>query len=508
MGRKQVERLVPESTLRLIWRSRELREVRLLTNENQPMEIITPGEPNTDSGPDFRNAVIRIGGMLYRGDVEIHRRNKEWFVHKHHHDAAYNSVILHVIWQNDLKNSFPATQSGRVIPLLILDRYFEPTHPLLRRRAAEYDSHEPSCAGLSFSPQLRENSSLIRAWICKLGMRRIELKVRRFDERLHELIENQRRSFKEPRQRYGIIPFGVDLEELHPPKLHYSPYEAREKRLWEQLLYEGCMEALGYSKNQEPFLQLARNLPLNFVMESCSETPEADRVESVESLFFGSARLLAVPRKEMDHESKKKLRRLRVIYRKLKRNHPHGAIQKSAWRFFRLRPENFPTIRLAGASYLCVAIAGRNIFREIIQCIKEQDVPPAKKFRMVSSMLLVPAVGFWKNHYRFGEFSSRSGKMLVGCSRSKEMVVNVVIPLALLYARIFKDRCVRESCVALLQTEVALPMNSVVCRIKETLFPGKNIQTSVQLYQGILHLHKSYCVSRRCALCEIPIMRR
>ncbi len=508
MGRKQVERFVLENTLRQIWRSRELRECRLLTNENQPIEIITHGESNTDSGPDFRNAVIRIGGMLYRGDVEIHRRNKEWFEHKHHHDAAYNSVILHVIWQNDLKNSFPATQSGRVIPVLILGRYFEPTHPLLRFREVDYDSHEPSCAGLSCSPRLQEKSSLIRAWICKLGMIRIELKVRRFDERLHELIEDQRRSFKEPRQRYGIIPFGVDPEELPPPKLHYSPYEAREKRLWEQLLYEGCMEALGYSKNQEPFLQLARNLPLNFVMESCSESPEAARVESVESLFFGSARLLAVPSKEMDQESKKKLRRLRVIYRQLKRNYPHGTIQKSAWRFFRLRPENFPTIRLAGASYLSVAIAGRNIFREIIQCIKEQDVSPAKKFRMLSSMLLVPADGFWKSHYRFGAYSSRSGKMLVGCNRSKEMVVNVVLPLALLYARIFKDRCVRESCVALLQAEVSLPMNSVVRRITETLFPRENIKPSIQFYQGILHLHKAYCVSRRCALCKIPILWR
>jgi hypothetical protein len=205
----------------------------------------------------------------------------------------------------------------------------------------------------------------------------------------------------------------------------------------------------------------------------------------------------------MDRESKKMLRRLRRIYRKLKRNHPHAAIQKAAWRFFRLRPENFPTVRLAGASYLCVAIAGHNIFREIIQCVKDQDIPPEKKIKMLTSFFLIPADGFWNNHYRFGECSNRSIKMLVGCGRAREIVVNVGLPLALLYARIFKDRSVRESCVALLQAEVSLPLNSVVRRITETLFPMEKIQTSIQLYQGMLHLHKSYCMSERCALCEI-----
>jgi hypothetical protein len=268
------------------------------------------------------------------------------------------------------------------------------------------------------------------------------------------------------------------------------------------------MEALGYSKNQEPFLRLARILLLSSIREICSNVNETEKQMYIKSLLFGCARLLPVPKNGMDRQSKKELRRLRSIYRKIRRIHPHETIPKSAWRFFRLRPENFPTLRLAGGSYLCSAIVAQNIFRETIRCIKEEGMPANKKFRILSSFFLVDADEFWSCHYRFGECSRRPVRMLVGWDRAKEIVINVVLPLALLYARIFKDRYVRESCIAMLKEEVTLPVNSVVRRITRTLFRDEKIKRSVQFYQGILQLSKLYCREKRCTVCEIEKLRQ
>ena len=491
-----------ESMLRSVWANRELTKFKLTTEDKKQIEILNPGTLNEDGGPDFKEAMLRIGGKILKGDVELHRRNKEWYEHKHHQDVKYNSVILHVVFSNDLKNNFPVTESGRIIPVLILDRFLEQNDTMVNNLTRDKDDKKSFDDILHCLKNAKTDPIVIKEWISRLGMNRIELKVQRFHERLHELIEEDRRNVKEPRQRYGIISFGINPEDLPVPVLNYSLKDARKIEHWQQLLYEGFMEALGYSKNQKPFLHLSRNLPLNLIIKKCAEGSYLERIDKLESLLFGSAQLLDSKKSGMDKDSRKRIRYLRKNYKEIMGKNHRGIIHKSEWQFFRLRPENFPTIRLAGAVQICLKIKQEDYFQKIIWCTKDQNQVTRDKFLSLVSMFIVPAEGFWKNHYRFGELSRKNINNLIGKSRAIEIVINAVIPIALLYARIFKDRCVRENVLSILQLGMNKSINPSF-RLIGMILNAEGKEMTYQEYQGILHLYKFFCLEGKCARCEV-----
>ena len=493
-----------ESMLRSVWANSELTKFKLTTVDKKQIEILNRGTLNEDGGPDFKEAILRIGGKILKGDVELHRRNKEWYEHKHHQDVKYNSVILHVVFSDDLKNNFPVTESGRIIPVLVIDRFLEQNDTMIKHFKLDKSDKKSFDDILHCLKNTGAELTVIKEWITRLGMNRIELKVLRFHERLHELIEEDRRNMKEPRQRYGIIRFGINPEDLPVPVLNYSLKDARKIEHWQQLLYEGFMEALGYSKNQKPFLDLSRNLPLHLIIKKCAESNYSDRIDKLESLLFGSAQLLDSKTSGMDRESRKRIRYLRKKYKEIMGKNHRGIIHKSEWQFFRLRPENFPTIRLAGAVQICIKISQEAYFQKIIRYIKDQNQITRDKFFSLVSMFMVPAEGFWKNHYRFGECSRKNINNLIGKSRAIEIVINVVIPIALLYARIFKDRCVRENVLSLLQLGMKKSINPSFRNI-EMILNAEGKEITYQAYQGILHLYKFFCLEGKCGQCEFFI---
>lgn len=503
MGGKNKSYQIPERFLRQLWKNRQFVTHNLRTIDNQPLEIITPGKVNQDGGPDFIDAVLRISGTIFRGEVEIHQYNDEWFQHKHHEDAKYNSVILHVVLYKETSAPLPTTLSNRTIPVLTLDKYLTSEYRSTWERMILDERAERLNAIKCYSHNDNVESSDIQKWLEKLAVERIELKVRRFEERLKELINKQKLQIKEPPPRYGDIPFGINPEDLPPSVQKYSQADFRKIDLWEQLLYEGIMEALGYSKNQEPFLKLARNVPLTFIRETLDNLSSKENdSEQVEAILFGIAGFLIAPHKEMDNESKKHLNSLRCKWKDYRRLYKNEFMKESEWQFFRLRPDNFPTVRLAGAVQLVQKFLKKNVFRSIVQIIKRERKTKTK-FLELEQMFIVPANGFWSTHFRFGETSKSIIKTLIGKSRVDEIILNVIITICLLYARIFKDKDVRGNTLKIFGNFPPLSENTITKIISSQLIKSRFKLNSAMLQQGVLQCYKFYCIEEKCGECII-----
>ena len=243
---------ITEERLRAIWQHQLFDCSSLQTFEGKPLSVLSPGTPNPDCGPDFLNAVVRIGRTLFRGDVEFHRREDDWTTHGHHLDTHYNSVILHVILTPGLSSAY--TASKRRLPVLLLPQSsVQHLQQLDADRTSVVGSHQRfrlSCAGVADPP-----AELLIGWLAHLGMERLQSRVRIFGERLIQLAEEEQGIFREFRLHDMCHEEGLALHALRSPEL------------WAQLLYEGTMEGLGYSKNREAFRSLAHNVSLRILQQ-------------------------------------------------------------------------------------------------------------------------------------------------------------------------------------------------------------------------------------------------
>ncbi|MDI6767538.1 MAG: DUF2851 family protein [Bacteroidota bacterium] len=501
MGRETYH--IPERFLRQLWKHQQFSTRNLRTTDGKSIEIISPGKFNQDGGPDFTGAVIRINGLTYRGEVEIHQRNDEWFQHRHHEDAKYNSVVLHVVLHKEISSTLPTTLSKRTVPVLALDQYLISEYKSIWERMILDERAERLVTIKCFQKNGNIEPTDIKKWLEKLAVERIELKVRRFEERLKEIIDEQRLHIKEPPPRYGDIPFGINPEDLPQPIFKYSKTDFRKIEVWERLLYEGVMEALGYSKNQEPFLKLARNLSPNFFSDSIDLSLTKDQILHIEAILFGAAGFLIVPGKEMDNESKKYLNSLRSIWKEYRKLYRKEFLKESDWQFFRLRPENFPTVRLAGASRFVVKFLQNRILKLIVQITKSTGQDSKDKYSELEQIFTIPADGYWITHFRFGETSKITLKTLIGKSRADEIILNAVIPICLLYARIFKDKDFRTETLKIFDHCPPLSDNTITKIISSQLIRSKFKLSSAKLQQGALQCYKFYCAEEKCGECSV-----
>ena len=503
-------RMIPERFLRQLWKQTAFRTESLATVDGKPVEILSTGTLNTDGGPDFRNARVRIGGTLYRGDVELHRTAAEWKHHSHDLDPKYNAVVLHVVLYGIPSEKPYSTQSKRTVPILPLEPFLDTAYHalweqmIMGERAERLDHIACQSANEKFP------DAQLKTWLTKLANERIELKVRRFEERLIEMVKEKRHgSVKEPAvheasEAYGETPAGLTPEHLPSPGEIYSARDYGRPDYWEQLLYEGIMEALGYAKNQAPFVKLARTLPRSFFLNEAFNARSSEETKvRIESALFSVSGLMPLSHEVTDKESSLYLTRLRTVWSKLSKLYKGEMLTEGEWQFFRMRPENFPTIRLAAAAQIIMKMREEAYLRGIIAIVKDPSLTTSDQLDKLEEMLIVPADPFWSRHYRFAESSPSSIPSLLGKSRAREIILNVVIPVCLLYARIFKDRRVREGALALFQESPAKQGNTIVRKMDDQLVRGKFPLGSAMLQQGTLQLYKLYCLEERCDDCAV-----
>jgi hypothetical protein len=486
-----------ERYLQHVWKRQRFDASDLRTTDGVAVRIEDPGRFNAESGPDFLDAKIRIGRMLFSGDVEIHRNASHWIQHRHHLDERYNKVILHVILEGDHERYPTMSASGRSIPILLLAPYFiEPIGEVWKRAMLDEKIERPGrlkCYGRTSTV----SSGILRPWLQQLAAERLEIKLRRFDERLRELATERSSGPKEPKKSYGRIFREGHPDDIPPPFRELSTRDLSPRELWDQLLYEGIMEGLGYSKNRSQFIRLSRNVSLRRI-----RSLKADRDDAgLEALLFGSAGLLPVLKSLQEVEARNYARQLRLRWKGFRKQVRHECVRASEWKFSPTRPANFPTLRIAAGARLGMRILHDDLFRNMIQSLKSSE--PISATRSTLHRLLEISVSeFWSRHYSFNR-ASRFSTTPLGSARADDIIANAVIPLSLLYARVFSDQSVRRGAFELYQSYPALTDNNVIRLIDVQLLKGRVKLDAMSLQQGAIQLYKYYCVEERCGECAV-----
>ncbi|MCI0706441.1 MAG: DUF2851 family protein [Ignavibacteriae bacterium] len=485
---------IHERFLRHIWSQQYLKQSELRTADGKPVEVLSVGAINLDGGPDFHNAKIKIGKTTYAGDVEIHRTAFEWLQHHHEQDPRYNKVILHVVLEGDTEKSPTIVHSGRSVPVLVLEPFLSESIRSIWQKTILDERVRRSEAIKCSRVNGGIPAELLRKWLNHLSVERLELKLRRFDERLKQLAHTGRMEVREEFRKYGLREEGFP-DEIPPPMPELTQQDFSKRELWEQILYEGIMEGLGYSKNQEPFVRLAQNVSLAWVRSADADAP------TLEAVLFGAAGLLPKISALKDNHSKAYARGLIDAWHGIRDRYRSEVLHPADWQFFPTRPANFPTVRLSAVPALIQKFLKDDVFWKIIQTIKS-IVSANEKQIALHKLLHIDAHPFWSRHYNFDEPSAKPIKPL-GASRIDDMIVNTILPIALLYARIFIDKDVREGAVSFLNAMAPLSENSVTRLMSKQLLKGKVKLDSAGAQQGVIQLYKFYCTEERCAECEV-----
>lgn len=434
---------VPEALVQDLWARQQFDASDLTTTDGQSVRVLDPGTLNTDSGADFTETHLRIGELSWHGDVEIHTTSGHWYDHEHHCDTRYNSVVLHVTLYEDEWTGGLLRENESPIPELVLYPHLErPLRTLLRDFYTRDDAPIPCAAQWAHVPQ-----AIRRRWIQQLGRRRLMAKRDRLMERFAE----------QP-----------DLEAL---------------------LHERLFAGLGYAKNDAPMSTLARRLPLTLVRRWI------DPVD-LEALHFGIAGLLPEPADliDTDRATADYAMELRRRFRRIQMEADGPPMDRERWSFFRLRPANFPPLRIAqGVAMIGPGGLLRHDPIGSLIAATEQDHP----LSALRTLLRAQPSDFWTNHVRL-EKSSASRNPQIGRSRIDTLIVNAVLPVLLLYADRHDRPGLAERVVTTLETLPA-PRDSVT-RIFGDL--GTRPQSALES-QGMHRLYRSFCTEGGCLTCDI-----
>ena len=413
-----------EDFLQYIWLHRLYLPNENVTTDGEPVEPLQPGHLNSDAGPDFADARIRIGNTLWAGCVEIHQQSSDWERHGHHTDPAYNNVILHVVYHHD-KDTYNAR--NQKIPVMVLHfdaRYFENYN-----RLAESKIHI-AC----YNEICNFDKFTLVSWLERLAIERLE-------------------------QRSEAIK---------------QVYEATGNN-WEETLYQRLARNFGFSLNALPFESLAKSLPLNILLK------HKNNLKQIEALLFGQAGMLTD-----ENCNDTYFMELRKEYLYLQKKYSLTPIDRFLWKFLRLRPINFPTLRIA--QFADMIYRNEHLFSQIIDT---QSVDGIKK------IFDLKASEYWDTHYLFGKESPKRNKPF-GKASIYAIVINTVVPFLFVYG---KARCNEEFCTRAIKfLEEAPPeKNAIVTKWEELGIKNPDAFTS----QSLLQLFNEYCRPKRCLHCAV-----
>ena len=422
-----------EALLHYVWKHKLWPLKPLATIGGEPVEVIDTGLHNRNAGPDFFNAKVKIGETLWVGNVEIHDRATDWNAHGHQHDAAYDNVVLHVCGE---VNGTATTASGRTLPQLQLD---VPPSVLQNYRQLLHADRYPPCYQLipSLSPLT------IHSWLSALQTERLEQKTEAIKRRV-----------------------------------------AQCNGSWEQAYFTTLARNFGFGINGDAFEQWARSVPLSAVGH------HRDDLFQIEAIFMGQAGLTDLENLPKRHRERAEnddyFIRLRNEYHFLQRKFSLQPIDPKLWRFLRLRPQNFPHIRLAQLAQLYHQKTAS--LSQIVDCATVEDLEKALATRVTP---------YWQTHYLFGADSPTSEKRLSASSR-RLMIINTVIPMLFAYGRHRHDEKLCDRAFDLLE-ELGAEQNHITRMWSEC---GLSVRSAADT-QALIQLKNEYCDRKDCLRCRI-----
>ena len=414
-----------EEFLHHLWKFRLFDGKDLLTQSGEPIEILKCGEPNSDSGPDFFNAKIKIGKTIWAGNAEIHVNASDWETHKHHYDKAYDNVILHVVYEADKELK---RKNGEIIPTLELkDR-------IPKNIYQKYLSFKSSRDWIPCGKQIKDvDSFTLNHWLDRLLAERLE------------------------RKSISI------LESLK-----------QNKNNWEETFYRQLARNFGLKINAEPFELLAKTLPVSVLGK------HKNSLLQIESLLFGTAGLLEKDLKD-DYAVG-----IQKEFQFLKQKFKLKPIDASLWKFMRLHPPNFPTIRIS--QFANIIYKSSHLFSKIIE---------AKNEKAIRDLFFCETSEYWQIHYRFDK-SSPKRKKILGNDAVNNIIINTIAPFIFIYGKEKGQENYVERALELLE-KIPPEKNSIISKWKETGVNAKNAYET----QALLQLKNEYCSKKQCLECSV-----
>lgn len=428
-----------EKLLHYVWKHRLFPLTPLATTQGQEVEVIDPGLHNSNAGPDFFNAKVRIGGTLWVGNVEVHDKASEWYSHRHDRDAAYDNVVLHVV--GDADTDVTTANGGRPpqlvlpVPQTVSDNYAE---------LLSTDSYPPCYRVIGSLPRLT-----VHSWMSALQTERLQQKTEAIEQRV----------------------------------------KAAEGA-WERAFFTTLARNFGFGVNGDAFEAWANALPLD------AAAHHRDDPFQIEALFLGQAGLLNVAavaeRRQIETAADSYFQRLSKEYNYLAHKFRLTPMDGRQWRFLRLRPQNFPYIRIAQLVHLyCSRHCSLSIMADC------ETLDDARR------MLSTETTPYWHNHYTFGQETADSAKGVTDNAKrlskaSKDLlIINTVVPMLYAYGRHTASEKLCHRAFAFLE-ELKAENNNIVRMWQQCGLSVENAGDS----QALIQLKRQYCDRKDCLRCR------
>ena len=416
-----------EDFLHYIWKFKKFSTNNLKTESGETLEVISLGTHNLLAGPDFLNAQLRIDGQHWAGNVEIHEKSSFWYAHHHEKDEAYTNVILHVVWEH---NTEVFSKNNSPIATLVLKN-------ILQKETL-----------ISYQALINKSSSFVN---CESEVTEIDSFFRnRWLERLYVERLN-------------------DKSKLILQKLKES------KNDWEAVLYKMLLKNFGLKINGEAFFELSEELPFSILRKN------RDSVLTVEALLFGVSNMLEVECADQYFiDLKEEYKYLESKYA-LKKSHLTPA-------YFKLRPYNFPTIRLAQIASLYNKEV--NLFQQLVSCNELENY---------YTIFDVSASNYWEQHYTFGKETTSSKIKKLSKSFIDLLIVNTILPLKFCYLKATGEDA--SESIFLMIEKIKKEDNRIINSFDKIGFKTNTALGS----QAQLQLYNNYCSKNKCLQCEIGV---
>ena len=414
-----------EDFLHYLWNHKKFDVTNLKTTSGEKISIVSAGQHNNNSGPDFFAAQLKIDDQLWAGNVEIHIKSSDWFVHNHETDEAYDNVILHVVWEHDTdiyrkdNTTIPTLELKEIVSKEALHNYQK-----LFSKTQKWINCENDFASVE--------DFVIQNWLERLYFERLERKSLHIEKLLNTSSNN-----------------------------------------WEEVLFKMLVKNFGLKVNGDAFSSLANSFDFSIVRKQQS------KLLSLEALFFGQAGLLEDENQEVYYLE------LTKEYKFLKQKFNLTSQGVLPLQFFRLRPPNFPTIRLSQLAMLYHK--QQNLFSEVMD---------ANSVEKLYELFTVSTSMFWKTHFTFNKTSKQSKKVITK-SFMDLLLINTIVPLKFSYAK-YHGKTIEDNVIEILQN-ITSEKNSIV----EKFNSMKPMSMSALQSQALLQLKNEYCDKNKCLQCAI-----
>lgn len=419
--------LFSEDFLHYVWKFKLFDFRNLQTTEGEDLEIISAGIHNHHAGPDFNDVRVRIGDTVWAGNAEIHINAADWYNHQHTHDEAYNNIVLHIVYRNNQPVLQP---NGKPLPTLeLLNRI--PADLYTRYHQLAYGNQQIiPCEGTIKTV----NSMALHNWLTRVLVERLQNK--------------------------SVTAITA---------LQFNRGD------WEETFYQFLVSNFGFKVNALPFELLAKSLPQNILAK------HKNNALQIEALVFGQAGFLD------DNFEDEYPAKLKTEYHFLKRKYNLVSIEKHLWKFMRLRPQNFPTIRLAQfAALVCKA---SHLFSKIL------ETETVNELRKLFSNIVVN--DYWIEHYRFGVVSKPTTKSF-GDNSVDLLLMNTVVVFLFSYGKHHQLQNFVNRSLELLEN-LPVEQNFIVNDFNDLGVKAKSAFES----QALLELRNSYCNHKKCLQCGV-----